>query len=273
MKIKVAGIQMTCVEDRDENLKKAVRLGNMAAEGGAAIICYQPHFSSRWFPRSRDRDNFNLAEEESGPTLQIMRGEAIRLGVCMILPLFEKEGEKFYYTAFVIAKDGKIVGKYRKIHLPDIPLWYEKFYFSPGDNGYPVFEYQGLRFGIQVCWDNFFPEGARILALEGADVIFAPTAAAFHSHHKWETVMAATAIVNGIYLMRVNRVGSEEDQDFYGRSFCVDPEGEFTIGPIGLHDGVILAELDQGFIRKVRGEWDFRNVRRQDTYRPITHTD
>jgi N-carbamoylputrescine amidase len=270
MKYKVAGVQMSCTGDLEEDLTKAVKLCGMAAEGGARVICYQPMFNSAWFPRSMDAENFLLAEDEGGPTLERMSGEARRLGVCLVLPIFEKSGEEYYYTAFVVGSEGNLLGRYRKIHLAEIDLWHEKCYFSPGNVGYPVFEHDGLRFGVQICWDNFFPEGSRILALEGAEIILAPTAAAFHSYRKWETVMSATAIVNGAYLMRINRVGSEEEQDFYGRSFCMDPEGEYIIGPVGMNDGVILAEIDTDLIRRVRSEWDFLGVRRQETYGPIS---
>lgn len=261
---------MACNADRGENLRKAARLGQMAADGGARIICYQPLFNSLWFPRSIEDENFALAEGEGGPTLEFMGKEASRLGVCMILPIFEKDGQNYFHTAFIVGSDGEIIGKYRKAHLPDIPLWREKYYFSSGDTGYPVFEFEGLKFGVQVCWDNFFPEGARILSLNGASIIFSPTAAAFHSYRKWETVMVAWAIVNGVYLMRINRIGSEAEQDFYGRSFCVDPEGEFIIGPIGLNEGVILADLDTDRIKDVRDVWSFMSDRRQDTYGPIS---
>ncbi len=269
MKTKVAGIQMSCVVDREENLSKAVRLATMAAGEGATVICFQPFFSTLWFPRSAQEANFALAEDENGPTLGRMRELARRLGVCQILPLFEKAEGRYFYTAFVVDGSGNLIGKYRKIHLPDIPLWREKYYFSDGDLGYPVFEHEGFRFGVQICWDNFFPEGARILSLSGASTIFAPTAAAFRSYHKWETVMVAWAIVNGIYLMRVNRTGHEEEHDFYGRSFCADPEGEFVIGPVGLNDGVVMTEVDSERIREVRGEWNFMRDRRQETYGPL----
>jgi N-carbamoylputrescine amidase len=167
----------------------------------------------------------------------------------------------------VLGPDGKLLGKYRKVHVPEIPLWEEKFYFRPGDLGFPVFESQGLRFGVQLCWDNLFPEGTRLLALGGAELVFAPNAAAFASTRKWETVLAANAIVNNIYVFRVNRVGREESQDFYGRSCCFDPEGDFLMPPSGLHDGVILAEIDPMAVRAVRAEWNFLRDRRPEAYR------
>jgi predicted amidohydrolase len=266
MKHKIAGVQMSCLPDAEENIRKALRLAGVAAESGAEVIVFQPHPNRRWFPREADQSALDLAEPADGPTLARFREEAGRLGRCFVVPLYEREGDRRYYTAFVIGPDGNLRGHYRKSHLPDIPLWRERFYFSPGDTGYPVFEHAGLRFGIQLCWDNFFPEGARALALGGASVILSPTAAAFASARKWETVLAASAVVNGVYLMRVNRVGRETGLDFYGRSFCVDPEGEFLIGPIGLNDGVILADVDTDRLDDVRRQWGFLADRRPATY-------
>ncbi len=266
MKLKVAGIQMAYGGDRDSNLEQAVALANMAAGGGAGVICYHALFNTPWFPAAEDPAGFSLAEGEDGPTLTRMRREAQRLRVSFVLPLFEKDGEAYYCTAYVIGPGGETKGRYRKVHIPDIPFWRERYYFTPGEGDYPVFEHGGLPFGVQICWDNFFPEGARILALKGAAIVFAPTAAAFFSHHKWETVMTASAIVNGLYLMRVNRIGQEAGLDFYGRSFCADPEGDFAIGPVGIHEGVILAEVDTERVGQVRREWNFMGGRRPETY-------
>ena len=181
--------------------------------------------------------------------------------------LFEEDNEgRRFNTAFVVGPDGGLLGKYRKVHIPDLPLWREKHYFESGDLGFPVFEAHGVTFGVQICWDNFYPEGARALALKGAQIVFAPNAAAFASTRKWETVMAASAIVNGMYLFRVNRVGKEEEQDFYGRSFCVDPHGEMTMSPAGMADSVILADVDTDLIEDVRREWNFFADRREETY-------
>jgi N-carbamoylputrescine amidase len=267
-KLKVAGIQMSCVGEREQTLAKALTMGRMAAEHGARIICYQQLFSTPWFPRERSERHFDLAEGEDGPTLEALRPLAAEAGVTLICPIYERgAGGARYNTAMVLGPDGALLGKYRKVHVPEIPLWEEKYYFSPGDLGFPVFESHGVRFGVQLCWDNFFPEGTRALALRGAEIVFAPNAAAFASTRKWETVLAANAIVNNIYVFRVNRVGREERQDFYGRSFCVDPEGEFLMPPSGMHDGVILAEIDPAVIRGVRDEWGFLKDRRPDVYR------
>lgn len=266
--IKVAGIQMACEVEREKNLAKAVDLVKIAAENGAKIICLEQLFSTFWFPREKLPQHFTLAEHEDGPTLNALRPLACEAGVTLICPFFERVAEGEYYnTAAVLGPNGEVVGKYRKVHVPDIPLWEEKFYFRPGDVGFPVFESQGLKFGVQLCWDNFFPEGARLLALKGAEVVFSPTAAAFASFHKWEAVITANAVVNNIYLFRVNRVGQEKQQDFYGRSFCVNPEGEMLMPPSGMNDSVIMAGIDPELVQEVRREWSFFEARREETYR------
>jgi N-carbamoylputrescine amidase len=265
--VKVAGVQSACGQDREENVARAVGLARLAAENGAGIICFEQLFSLFWFPREKSPAFFDLAEAEDGPTIETLRALAKEKGVTLICPIFERVGEHEYYnTAFIIGPDGELLGKYRKIHLPDLDLWREKFYFSPGNLGFPVFTSHGLTFGVQLCWDNFFPEGARRLALKGAQVIFCPNAAAFASSRKWETVITANSIVNGIYLFRVNRVGREEKQDFYGRSFCVNPEGEMLLPPSGMSNSVIMADIDTDLIDEVRREWKFFRDRREDVY-------
>jgi len=161
------------------------------------------------------------------------------------------------------------LGSYRKIHVPQIPLWEERYYFSSGDHGFPVFSTKFGPIGVQICWDNFFPEGSRILALKGAKIIFSPTAAAFASQRKWETVISGNSVANGIYIFRVNRVGSEAKQDFYGRSFCISPEGELMDKPTGMKDSIALVEIDLRNIDKARKEWPFLRDRRPDNYKEI----
>lgn len=266
-RVKVAGVQSACGPDREKNVARAVELAGMAVESGAKIVCFEQLFSTFWFPREKREDFFSLAEDEGGPTLRTLAAVAAEKGVTLVCPLFERAGEGEYYnTAFILGPDGKILGRYRKVHVPGIPLWEEKFYFRSGNLGFPVFESQGLKFGVQLCWDNFFPEGARLLALGGADLVFCPNAAAFASSRRWETVISASAIVNGIYLFRVNRVGREEKQDFYGRSFFVNPEGEMLMPPSGMSNGVIMAEVDRTFIEETRREWNFLGDRRKEAY-------
>jgi N-carbamoylputrescine amidase len=215
-------------------------------------------------------DHFSLAETLEGPSIMKMQEIAQKKEVALVCPIFEKgEGETYYNSAVVIDAGGAILGSYRKVHVPQIPLWEEKYYFSPGNRGFPVFETKFAVIGVQICWDNFFPEGPRILALKGAQVIFSPTAAAFASHKRWETVIAGHAISNGVYLFRVNRVGSEEKQDFYGKSFCVSPEGELLDRPTGMKEGIALIDADLKSIGRVRKEWSFLRDRRPEVYKEI----
>jgi N-carbamoylputrescine amidase len=268
--IKVAGVQMFCSEEKERNVDKAVRLAQIAAEKGAQIICFQELFSTHWFPKEMDRKHFTLAENLKGPSLGRMREVARTHEIALVCPFFE-EGEEggFYNTAVVFDAGGEILGRYRKIHVPQIPLWEEKYYFAPGNLGFPVFHTRFAAIGIQVCWDNFFPEGSRILALKGAQIIFSPTAAAFASQKRWETVISGNAISNGVFVFRVNRVGSEEKQDFYGKSFCVSPEGEMVDRPTGMKEGIALVEMDLGDVERVRREWSFFKDRRPETYGEI----
>lgn len=268
--IKLAGIQLSCREEKERNIEKAVRLTQIAVEKGAQIICYQELFTTHWFPREMNKRYFSLAEKADGDTIRIMQKLAKESGVVLICPIFEVEKDSFYNSAVVIDADGEILGSYRKIHVPQIPLWEERFYFSSGNHGFPVFRTKFAPIGIQICWDNFFPEGSRILALKGAKIVFCPTAAAFASQKRWETVISSNAITNGVYVFRVNRVGSEEKQDFYGKSFCISPEGELLDKPTGMKDGVALIEIDLRNIDKIRKEWPFLKDRRPDCYPEIT---
>jgi N-carbamoylputrescine amidase len=267
--IKLAGIQTSCCEEKERNIEKAVRLTKIAIEKGAHIICFQELFTTHWFPREMNKRYFSLAEKMDGPTIGTMRRLAKEHGVVLICPIFEIENESFYNSAIVIDADGEILGSYRKIHVPQIPLWEERYYFSSGNHGFPVFETKFAPIGVQICWDNFFPEGSRILALKGAKILFSPTAAAFASQRKWETVISSNSIANGVYIFRVNRVGSEEKQDFYGRSFCISPEGELLDKPTGMKDSIALIEIDLKNIDQARKEWPFFKDRRPDSYKEI----
>ena len=267
--IKLAGIQITCSEEKERNIEKAIRFTKIAIEKGAQIICFQELFTTHWFPREMNKRFFSLAEKVDGPTIDTMRRLAKEHGVVLICPIFEIEENSFYNSAVVIDADGEILGSYRKIHVPQIPLWEERYYFSSGNHGFPVFETKFAPIGIQICWDNFFPEGSRILALKGAKILFSPTAAAFAPQRRWETVISSNAIANGVYIFRVNRVGSEEKQDFYGRSFCISPEGELLDKPTGMKDSIALIEVDLKNIDKTRKEWPFLRDRRPEVYREI----
>ena len=267
--IKLAGIQISCSEEKERNIEKAVKFAQIAAEKGANLICFQELFTTHWFPREMNKRYFSLAEKMDGPTITRMQRLAAENKVVLICPIFETEEDSFFNSAIVIDADGAILGSYRKIHVPQIPLWEERYYFSSGDHGFPVFKTKFAPVGVQICWDNFFPEGSRILALKGAKILFCPTAAAFASQRKWETVISGNAVTNGVYSFRVNRVGSEEKQDFYGRSFCISPEGELLDKPTGMKDSIALVEIDLRNIDKTRKEWPFFKDRRPETYRKI----
>ncbi len=269
-KVKTAGIQLAASRGLAENLRKAGELIGLAADEGARIITLPQLFNSRWFPSSIDPSNFSIAETEAGPTITALREAASKKEAVIIAGIFEKDGEEYFNTAFVIGQKGEIIGKYRKIHVPRLPLWEEREYFKPGNLGFPVFDTPFGRIGVQLCWDIFFPEGMRILALKGARAVFVPTASAFeHSQRKWERAIMSAAHANGIFIFRVNRVGREERQEFYGRSFCVGPDGEFVHGPIGQLPGVALAEIDFGEVERMRNEWVFLRDRRPQEYKEI----
>ncbi len=271
--LKVAGIQMHCSPDKRRNLEKAEHLALIAAEQGAKIICFQELFHTHWFPVDINPRHWQLAESIPGPTTEIFSNLALKHGVVIILPMFEKDERGLYFnTAAVIDADGQLIGKYRKIHVPQIPLWEEKAYFSPGDLGFPVFSTRYARVAIQICWDNFFPEGARILALKGAQIIFAPTAAALASQKKWEKVICANAAMNGLFIFRVNRVGKEAKQHFYGNSFCADPEGDLLDLPSGRQQGLVMVNLDLQEIERTRRVWTFFPDRRPEIYGEILGT-
>ena len=270
MQIKIAGIQLTCREDKEANVQKAVRMGRLAAEKGAQIICYQELFNTHWFPKDISEENFRLAENMDGPTMQTMQALARDHGLALICPIFERDGGSYFNTAVIIDQEGKILGHYRKVHIPQIPLWEEQSYFSPGNTGFPVFHTGLAKIGIQICWDNFFPEGTRNLALGGAQIVFAPTAAAFASHQRWLKVLAGNAIVNGLFVMRVNRVGSEPKQDFYGMSFCLSPEGDLIGEPTGLQEGILFVDISLDEISRVRKEWPFLRGRKPELYTSLT---
>jgi len=268
--LRAAGVQMKCSEDKKKNLEKAQVLAEVAVQSGAKIICFQELFQTHWFPMDIRPCHFHLAEEVPGPTTEVMQRFARRTEAALVLPFFEKDPRGLYFnTAVIVNADGEILGKYRKVHVPQIPLWEEKAYFQPGDQGFPVFQTRYARVGVQICWDNFFPEGARILALKGAQIIFAPTAAAFASQGKWEKAICANAAASGLYIFRVNRVGGEAKQDFYGKSFCASPEGELVDQPSGMQEGVVVATIDLQEIERTRRIWTFLQDRRPETYREI----
>lgn len=271
--VKVAGIQTASSQDKEQNLLKAKSLIELASLEGANIIALPQLFNTHWFPAKIDKANFALAEEEGGRTVGFLRELASKHACVIVASIFEKDGDSHYNTAFVLGTDGGIIGKYRKMHVPQLPLWEEKAYFKPGDLGFPVFDTPFAKIGVQLCWDAFFPEGFRALTLKGAQVIIVPTASAFyHSHKAWERAIAASAHANGVFIFRVNRVGKEDKQEFYGRSFCVRPDGEYVGKPSGPSVGVMIEEIDLSEIAITRNDWVFLKDRRPQFYKDLTET-
>ena len=268
--LRIAGVLLSCKKDKDYNLKRALKLLRFAATKEVKIVCFPQLFQTHWFPAEINNDHFNLAEDENGPTLTEMREMAQKEEMVLVCPIFEKtEDGHFYNTAFVIDADGAIAGKYRKVHVPQFPLWEERSYFEKGDLGFPVIETRFAKIGILICWDNFFPEAARILGLGGAEILFSPTANAFLSHHRWKTMIMSHAITNGYYAFRVNRVGVEDKQNFYGMSFCVGPGGELLGEESGKTEGLIIADIDLKEVASARNQWPVLKDRQPQLYHSL----
>jgi predicted amidohydrolase len=265
MKIKIAAIQIGPSLKRDQTLEKALNFAKSAVERGAQILCFPELFPYPWFPAKVDKDAFQLAETLEDQLIGEMSSFAREKGVILLVPFFEKGEGEYYNSVAVISPQGSVIGVYRKVHLPDIPLWEERSYFASG-NDFPVFEIEGLKFGVQLSWDNLFPEGPRILALKGAEILFAPTACAFRTQQRWLKLLAGHAICNGFFVVRVNRVGKEEFQHFYGMSFFLDPEGELIGEPAGLEEGILLAELDLEEAKRAKKEWYLLIDRKPNLY-------
>lgn len=273
MQVRVAGIQFACGTEPRQNLEKALRLLALAAEKGAQLAALPELSIYPWFPRGVSPEAFELAEPADGRSVAAVQELARRAKLVVVFPFFEAVTEDqavgHYNSAAVIDADGRLAGLYRQNHVPQIPpLYEERYYFRPSGAGFPVFDTAVGRVGVQICWDNFYPEGARILGLKGADLVVAPTAAAtYAAHARWETAIAANAIANGYYVLRVNRVGDDGPMTFYGRTFCVNPYGEFAAEPAGDSDGVVLVNVDLRAVAAAREQWAFLRDRRSgDAY-------
>ena len=265
--IKVAGVQLASREDSEATLGKMVELADLAVERGAELLAFPELCATKWFPSRMRQGNFELAETVPGPGTDRMCEFAASNGVVIIYPVFEKAGKGEYYnSAVVIDADGTVVGIYRKVHIPNVMGWHERFYFLPGNKGFPVFETRFGTIGIQISWDVFFPEGPRILALKGADLIIVPTSNAHASQERWEKMIAGNALANSTFFLRVNRVGREEKQSFYGKSFCMDPHGELVHRPAGSRDSVHITAIDLDEVTRTREEWAFFRDRRESQY-------
>jgi N-carbamoylputrescine amidase len=283
-KFTVGLIQMSCSLDPRENFAKAEAGIQEAAKRGAQIICLQELFRSQYFCREENADLFELAEAIPGPSTEALSKLARSLNVVIIGSLFERRAAGIYHnTAAAIDADGALLGKYRKMHIPDDPLYYEKFYFTPGDLGFPNFDTRFARIGVLVCWDQWYPEGARLASLGGANILFYPTAIGWHPSEKrefgavqldaWRTIQRSHAIANGVFVAAVNRVGfegpPESSLEFWGHSFVCDPFGQILAEASADKEEILLAECDPARVEEVRRNWPFLRDRRIDAYPPI----
>ena len=279
--VSIALVQMSCGESKSANVEKAIAKIAEAAEQGANIVCLQELFPGPYFCQTEDHRWFDEAESIPGPTSEALAAAAKKHGVVVIGSLFERRAAGIYHnTAVVFDADGSQVGLYRKMHIPDDPLYYEKFYFAPGDLGFQSFPTKYGRVGVCVCWDQWYPEAARLTALSGAEIIFYPTAIGWlpaekaefgaSQHNAWETMMRSHAIANGVFVAAPNRVGREGQLEFWGASFVSDPNGNL-IAKAG-HGGeeILLAQCDLGLIDVVRTHWPFMRDRRIDAYGEMT---
>ena len=273
---RVALLQLSASEDAARNQRKTEEKIREAASSGASIVCLEELFQSRYFPQRVDVRNYALAEALPSKTSERMAALAAELGIVLIVPLFEEARPGVYFnTALVFDADGRELGKYRKTHIPDGPQYHEKFYFTPGNLGYPVFPTRHGIIGVGICWDQWFPEVARVFALEGAEILFYPSAIGsepdrpgYSSAEAWRTVIRSHAIANGIFVAAVNRVGVEDEMTFYGESFVADPFGEILVRA-GAEEEVLIADIDLERIRELRDLLHFLRDRRIETYRPL----
>lgn len=260
-----------------ENLDRAEALVRQAVQKGAQIVCLQELCSTRYFCQSEDPANFDLAESLPGATTDRFGSLAKELGCVIILPLFEKRARGVYHnSAAVIDADGTLLGSYRKMHIPEDPGFHEKFYFTPGDLGYRAWDTAFGTIGILICWDQWYPEAARLTALQGADILFYPTAIGWlleekdtvgpAQHHAWQTVQCGHAIANGCYAAAINRVGQEGDTLFWGRSFVASPYGQVIAEASTTEEEVLIVECDLGVMEEFRRIWPFFRDRRIDSY-------
>ena len=270
---------MACSSDVDKNLASAIESICAAAKKGAQIICLPELFLTQYFCQTEDTQNFSLAESLPGPTSETLSKLAKELEVVLIVPLFEKRTEGIYHnTALVIDADGSIAGTYRKMHIPDDPCFFEKFYFTPGDTGFKSFPTRYGRVGVLICWDQWFPEAARLTTLSGAQFLFYPTAIGYQDEDAkesiqqitaWETIQRSHAISNGVFLGSVNRVGRENALTFWGQSFICNPFGK-VIGQAENEPEIVIAQCSLPEIESVRQNWPFLRDRRVDAYQGLS---
>lgn len=279
--VNIGMVQMSCSKHTADNMTKAVNGIRSAASQGANIVCLQELFSSLYFCDKEEYAPFNLAEPVPGPTTNMLLPIAKELGVVIIASLFEKRAEGIYHnTTAVIDADGTYLGKYRKMHIPDDPAYYEKFYFTPGDLGFKSFATKFGTLGVLICWDQWYPEAARLTALTGAEILFYPTAIGWADgedaavnkiqHDAWETIQRAHAVANGIPVVAVNRVGHEGNQTFWGGSFVAGNQGEILFKASHDKEEVNVVPVDLNRANSTRVHWPFLRDRRIDAYSDIT---
>jgi len=278
--VNIALLQHACGPDKSANVDTMARLARVAAAGGADLIVTQELFASQYFCQVEDEQRFDLAEPIPGPTSQRVCELAKELGVLISASLFERRAAGVYHnTSIMVDRTGEIVDRYRKMHIPDDPRFYEKYYFTPGDLGFRVQRLDDVTTGMLVCWDQWFPEAARLTAMRGAQLLLYPTAIGwYHGEterdkqdqlHAWQTIQKSHAVANGVYVAAANRIGTEGDLTFWGSSFIVDPAGH-VIAEAGDDEAVITAELDLSRIDAQRRGWPFLRDRRIDAYAPLT---
>lgn len=273
-------VQMRAGANPDANLAKAAERIEAAAKKGAQIVCLQELFRSNYFCQSEESRNFRLAETIPGPSTEALSELARTKEIVVVASIFEKRSAGLYHnSAVVIDADGALVGKYRKMHIPDDPLYYEKFYFTPGDLGYKVFQTQFAKIGVLICWDQWYPEGSRITALMGAEILFYPTAIGWsldqdevtndEQYQAWQTIQRSHAVANGVHVVSVNRVGREGDMKFWGGSFMANPFGKILYKGSHEQEEVHVEPLDLAKTDYYRTHWPFLRDRRVDSYQPI----
>jgi N-carbamoylputrescine amidase len=284
-KTKVALVQMRCGQEPNANLSHGLELIDEAAKGGAEIVCLPELFRSQYFCQSEDHDNFSLAESIPGPSTDALTKLAREKSIVIVASLFEKRAAGVYHnTAVVIDADGNILGKYRKMHIPDDPSYYEKFYFTPGDLGFLSWKTARGNLGVCVCWDQWYPEAARLTALRGAEILFYPTAIGWHPREKekygatqfsaWQTMQRSHAIANGCFVAAANRVGHEaptggDGIEFWGQSFVCAPSGEILAQGSVEREEIVSAEVEWKRVDQHRTHWPFLRDRRVDAYEGI----
>lgn len=282
-KVNVGLVQMSCSSDKEKNIEKSIRKIKDIAQKGAQIICLQELFSLLYLCNIQDYDNFNFAESIPGNTTHRFEQLAKELNVVIIASLFEKRTEGIYHsTVAIIDSDGTYLGKYRKMHIPEDPAYHEKFYFTPGDLGYKVFETRYAKIGVLICWDQWYPEAARIISLMGAEILFYSTAIGWaasqdettnkEQYHAWQTIQKAHSIANGIPVASVNRVGEEQKRamKFWGGSFVTNSFGSVLYQASHDKEENIVQEIDLSEVNTKRIHWPFFRDRRIDSYQPIT---